>query len=128
MRGMLIALTAAAFVVALGAPAFAKVETVKGQLIDQSCYKMSKTNTGERHQMRNGPVDDCATECAKEGRPVALLTTDGKVYQVTGDVAANKNEKLVPHMTHTVEITGDVTTEQDGTMKIAGTNVKMLSK
>src|SRR5438477_10775190 len=94
MHRLLIALTACAFVVALGAPAFAKVETVKGQLIDQACYKMSKTNVGEKHQMRNGPVDDCATECAKEGRPVALLTGDGKVYQVTGDLAANKNAKL----------------------------------
>jgi hypothetical protein len=128
MRRLLIALTAAAFVITLGAPSFAKVDTVKGQLIDQACYKMNKANTGERHQMRNGPVDDCATACAKEGRPVALLTTDGKVYQVTGDLAADKNAKLVPHMTHTVEITGDVTTEQDGTMKIAGTTLKMVSK
>ncbi len=128
MRRLLIALTAAAFVLTLGASVFAKVETVRGQLIDQSCYKMNKANTGERHQMRNGPVDDCATECAKEGRPVALLTTDGKVYQVTGDLAADKNAKLVPHMTHTVEITGDVMTEQDGTMKIAGNTLKMVSK
>jgi hypothetical protein len=128
MRRVLIALIGAAFVLALGGSAFAKVETVKGQLIDQACYKMNKANTGERHQMRNGPEDDCATECAKEGRPVALLTSDGKVYQVMGDLAANKNAKLVGHMTHTVEITGDVTTEQDGTMKIAGTALKMVSK
>ena len=51
------------------------------------------------------------------GRPVALLTGDGKVYQVTGDLAAEKNAKLVGHMTHTVELTGDVTSESDGTMK-----------
>jgi hypothetical protein len=30
------------------------------------------------------------------GRPVALLTSDGKVYSVTGDLAADKNAKLVP--------------------------------
>ena len=36
--------------------------------------------------------------------------------------------KLIAHMMHTIEVTGDVTTEQDGTMKIAGTNLKMVSK
>jgi hypothetical protein len=128
MRGMVIALFAVTFVITPGRPASAAVQTVKGQLIDQACYKMDKMNTGERHTMKSGPVEDCATECVKEGRPVALLTTDGKVYQITGVLAANKNEKLVGHMTHTVEVTGDVSTEQDGTMKIAATNLKMISK
>jgi len=128
MRKLLFAVTAVGLAAVLSAPVFAKVEAVKGQLIDQACYKMDKANVGEKHQMKSGPMDDCATECAKEGRPVALLTADGKVYQVTGDLAGNKNAKLVPHMTHTVEITGDVTTEADGTMKIAGTSLKMISK
>ena len=121
-------LIAGAFVFTVATPAFAKVETLKGQLIDQSCYKMDKANTGERHTMRRGPVDNCATDCAKEGRPVALLTCDGKVYQVTGDLAANKNDKLAPHMTHTVEVTGDVSTAQDGTMQTADATLKMVSK
>ena len=34
MHNMLAGLTVAAFVVALGGPAFAKTETVKGQLVD----------------------------------------------------------------------------------------------
>ena len=38
LRRMLAALTVAAFVVALGAPAFAKEETVKGQIVDETCY------------------------------------------------------------------------------------------
>ena len=38
MRRMLAGLTVAAFVVALGAPAFAKEETVQGQIVDQTCY------------------------------------------------------------------------------------------
>jgi hypothetical protein len=128
MRRLLIGLTALGFIVALSAPALAKVETVKGQLIDQGCYKMNKVNTGNRHEMKNGPRDNCATECARDGHAVALLTSDGKVYQVTGDVAANKNEKLVGHMAHTVEVTGDVTTAQDGSLKIAGNSLKMISK
>ena len=128
MRRMFIALSAAAFVLALSAPSFAKVETVKGQLIDQGCYKMNKANTTDRHQMPKGPVDNCATACAKDGHGVALLTSDGKIYEITGDLAANKNEKLVGHMTHTVEVTGDVTTAGDGAMKIAGASLKMVSR
>jgi hypothetical protein len=61
------------------------------------------------------------------GRPVALLTSDGKVYSVTGDLAADKNAKLVPHMSHKVELTGDVT-EKDGKMMIAATTLKMISR
>ena len=41
-----------------------------------------------------------------DGRPDRR---DGKVYQITGELAANMNEKIVPHVAHTVEITGDVT-------------------
>ncbi len=128
MPKVLAGLAAAAFVVALGAPAFAKVETVKGVLVDQACYKADKSNTGETHKMKSGPMDNCATACAKMGQPVALVTSDGKVYQVTGDLASNRNEKLVPHMTHTVELTGDVTADKDGSTKIAANNLKMISK
>src|SRR5919204_311109 len=111
MRKVFAGLAAAAFVCAVSAPAFAAVETIKGVLVDQSCYKMDKTNTGQTHKMKNGTMENCATACAKMGQPVALVTSDGKVYQVTGDLAANKNEKLVAHMSHTVELTGDVTTD-----------------
>ena len=128
MRRILAGLAAVGLVLVLGAPAFAGVETVKGQLIDQACYKMDKSNTGLNHKMPNGPRDDCATACAKMGRPVALLASDGKVYQVTGDLASENNAKLVAHMSHTVEVTGDVTTDADGTMKIAGTALKMISR
>ena len=124
MRSVFVGLTAAAFIVALAGPAFAKVETVKGQLVDQGCYMKDKTNTGNAHK---GMADDCAQACAKKGAPVALLTADGKVYTIAGDLAADKNAKLVAHMSHTVEVTGDVM-EKDGKMTIASTALKMISK
>ncbi len=127
MRQVCAGLIAAAFVVVLGAPAFAATQTITGQLIDQSCYKMDKSNTGVDHKMPKGDTKDCAIACAKGGRPVALLTSDGKVYTVMGDLAADKNAKLVPHMSHTVALTGDVT-EKDGQMMIAAANLKMISK
>ncbi len=122
MRRISAGLTAAAFVVSLGAPAFAKTETVKGELVDQTCYLKDKENVGASHK-------ECADTCAKKGQPVAIVTADGKVYQVTGGLAADKNAKLAPHMTHTVEITGDVT-EKDGKMAIAADAgaLKMISR
>ena len=127
MRRFFAGLTAAAFVLALGAPAFAKTETVKGQIVDESCYKMDKSNTGKDHKMPKGDTADCAIGCAKAGRPMALLTQDGKVYEITGGLAADKNAKIVPHVAHTVEITGDVG-EKDGKMTIAADSLKMISR
>jgi len=122
MRRISAGLTAAAFVVSLGAPAFAKTETVKGELVDQACYMKDKKNVGASHK-------ECAETCAKKGEPVAIVTANGKVYQVTGALAAENNAKLVPHLTHTVAITGDVS-EKDGTMMIAGdaSGLKMVSR
>ena len=70
---------------------------------------------------------DKSNTCAKGGQPVALLTADGKIYTVTGDLAADKNAKLVPHMSHKVELTGDVT-EKDGQIMMAAANLKMISR
>jgi hypothetical protein len=127
MRRILAAVAVVAFVMALGAPAFAKTETVKGQIIDQACYKLDKSNNGVDHKMPKGDTKDCAISCAKAGRPLALLTADGKVYQIAGGLAADKNAKLIPHVAHTVEITGDVM-DHDGTMMITADSLKMISK
>jgi len=117
------AVSAVAFVVALGAPAFAADSTVKGKLVDQACYLKDKANAAGDH----GDMKDCAAMCAKKGQPVALVTEEGKIYTVTGDVAKDNNAKLVPHMTHIVELTGEVTTK-DGKNSIAASNLKMISR
>jgi hypothetical protein len=127
MRKMFAGLTVAAFIVALGAPLFAATETIKGQIVDESCYKMDKSNTGADHKMPKGDTKDCAVGCAKAGRPMAVLTADGKVYELAGGLAADKNAKIIPHIAHTVEVTGDVT-EKDGKMMIAADSLKMISK
>ena len=113
----------AAFVVALGAPAFAATETVKGQIVDQACYKMDKSNTGVDHKMPKGDTKDCAIGCAKAGRPMAILTSDGKVYEIAGGLAAEKNAKIIAHVSHTVEVT-----EKEGKMMIAADSLKMISR
>lgn len=128
MRKMSAGLTIAAFVVALSSPAFARTETVKGRIVDLSCYKMDKANNaGKDHKMKQGDMADCATECAKMGQPMALLTEDGKVYELTGGLAADKNAKIVPHVSHVVEVTGDVS-EKDGKTTISADSLKMVSR
>ena len=127
MKTLIAVLSTAAVVVALAAPTLAKTETVKGQIIDGACYKMDKSNVGLDHKMPKGDTKDCALICAKAGHPMSLLTSDGKVYELTGGLAADNNAKIVPHVAHTVEVTGDVT-EKDGKLMIAADTLKMVSK
>ena len=127
MRKFLAALTAAAFVVAFGLPAFAATETITGKIIDQNCYTHDKANNAGSHHKMPKDVVACAVGCAKKGEPLALLTTDGKVYTIKGALAAENNAKLIAHITHTVSITGDVVT-QGGAMSITSDALKMVSR
>ena len=126
MRRLLVSFIVAGFVLSLTASGLAEPQTISGRLVDRTCYTQNKANTGVDHKM---PEDTpgCAVSCAKMGLPVALLTDDGKVYTVTGDLAANNNAKLVPHISHKVELTGNVA-EISGILTIAATNLKMISR
>jgi len=126
MRKMFGGFAAVGLVIALGVSMSAATETVKGQVVDQTCYAKDKANNGNDHKMPQD-VTDCAVACAKKGAPLALLTSDGKLYQITGGLAADKNAKLVPHVSHTVEIKGEVT-EKDGKKMIAADALTMISK
>jgi len=127
MRTFLATAVAAAFVVVLAAPAFAATQTITGQIIDQQCYmKDTANNKGNDHKMPND-MAGCAAACAKKGMPMALLTSDGKVYTIAGDLAANMNAKIIPHISHTVSITGDVTTAE-GKNTISSAELKMVSR
>ena len=127
MRKVLAGVMIAGFVVVLSVPVLAKTETVKGQVVDQNCYtKDSVNNKGVDHKM---PADmkDCAISCAKKGQPLALLTSDAKVYTIAGGLAENNNAKLVAHLSHTIEITGDVM-DMKGKMMITAADLKMISR
>ena len=125
MRQFLALLAAALFISTLSAPAWAKTMTVKGQVVDEGCSLKEMGQKGGDHHEKAEEMAQCAIDCAKRGEPVALLTADGKVYRITGGLAANNNAKLIPHMNHTVEITGDVT-EKDGKVQIASNELKMV--
>jgi type 1 fimbria pilin len=100
------------------APSFAADVSLTGELVDQACYLKDKSaNRGVGHQ-------DCATNCAMKGQTVALVTDDGQVYAVAGDMTKDNNMILAPHMSHRVVITG-VVSEDGGKKTITAATLKM---
>jgi hypothetical protein len=127
MSKLSVGLVASMLLLALTVPAFAKTESVTGKIVDQTCYMKDKTNNaGPDHKMP-AETKDCAAACAKKGQPLALLTSDGKLYEIAGGLAENNNAKLIPHIAHTVTITGD-TMDTNGKMMIHAAKLKMVSK
>jgi hypothetical protein len=101
------------------APVFAKTETVTGEVISLSCYFQNKKNVGQAGLL-------CALATVKyEGNPVGLLTAGGKVYQLAGGLVANNNAKVVPLLSHTVTVTGDVY-EKTGMTMISADEAKIV--
>ena len=124
MRKLVAVLVSSACLAACGATAQAKTVTVTGQVVDLVCYAKNPANTGLDHD--DGRV--CAIACVKwEGNPVGIVASDGKVYQFAGGLVANNNAKIVPHLSHTVTVTGDVT-EKDGMMMLSANDVTMVKK
>jgi hypothetical protein len=90
--------------------------TVKGEIIDLPCYEGKNGARGEAHKT-------CAISCAKRGNQLAIVDDKNTIYVITGDYAANKNEKLVAFVAETVEATGEVT-EKDGKKFLAVSAIK----
>ena len=120
------ALLSAAVLMVAAQSLFAAPTTVTGVLVDESCYTRDHANTTNAHK---GMSETCAQDCAKKGRQVALVTDKGEVFQVMamGDLAGENNAKLVPHMSHTVALTGDIM-DSGGKKMIHATTMKMISK
>ena len=116
----------AAALLGFSVAAFAAPVKVTGVLVDESCYTKDHANTGMAHK---GMSDTCAAACARKGNQVALVTEKGDVYQVMpmGELAGGENAKLVPHMSHTVTLTGEVM-EANGKKMIHATTLGMVKK
>jgi hypothetical protein len=110
MSRFIAALAGSALVIALGVAASAEVKTITGEVIDVACHtKMGAKGTGADHA-------NCATSCAKRGATLGILASDG-VYTITGDMTADKNQKLVEFVARKVEAKGEVA-EKDGAKTI----------
>jgi type 1 fimbria pilin len=96
-----------------------KEVTIKGEVVDQPCFEGKNGARGEGHKA-------CALSCAKRGNQLAVVEdSTNAVYSITGDYAANKNEKLIPFVAEMVEVKGTVT-EKDGKKWLAVSSIKKI--
>jgi type 1 fimbria pilin len=96
-----------------------KEVTVKGEVVDQPCFEGKNGARGEAHKA-------CALSCAKRGNQLAVVEDKtNAIYSITGDYAANKNEKLIEFVTQMVEVKGTVT-EKDGKKWLTVSSIKKL--
>jgi hypothetical protein len=95
--------------------------TVKGEVVDLPCYEGKGGARGESHK-------SCAVTCAKKGNQLAIVE-DGTnaIYVISGDYAANNNEKLVPFVAEMVQVKGTVS-EKDGKKWLAVSSIKKIDK
>ncbi len=115
-------LLAALFTAVLATPVFAKVETVPGRIVDLICHTAERTAAG-------GTLKTVSEKCqVRPGLAPALVTEDGKVYQIIGDMIAGENAKIIPHSLHKVQLTGEVMVWKNGHTMITPTELKMLEK
>ena len=93
-------------------PLAGKVETLKGEIVDYSCY-LQLGKHGGKHR-------DCGQKCLKAGMPIGLLTEEGKLYLLMEeehnqrrDKQTNFRDTAVTNMAYIVEVSGTVS-EVDG--------------
>ena len=104
---------------ASASPSSDKEVTIKGEVVDQPCFEGKNGARGEGHKA-------CALSCAKRGNQLAVVEdSTNAVYSITGDYAANKNEKLIPFVAEMVEVKGTVT-EKDGKKWLAVSSIKKM--
>lgn len=86
-------------VVSLSAFGQSKTMTVKGEVLDMSCY-MGHGAKGAGHKT-------CAEMCLKKGLPAGLLTSNGQVYLLVEDHdKADAYNTVIKHAADQVQVTG----------------------
>ena len=94
-------LTAALLLAA--APVFGAGEelTLKGEVVDITCYSKQGVakGTGAAHV-------SCAMDCAKQDKPLGLLTDGDGLFRFVGEYTENNNAKLLPFVGKQVEVKG----------------------
>lgn len=88
----------------------APIVILTGEVVDLICLK-------EKGAAGRGPEHEaCAVRCAREGKPMGLLTTDG-LYVIEGNFTARSNMKLIDFAGRTVIAKGTVS-ERDGQKRL----------
>ncbi len=94
-------------------------KTLKGEVLDMSCY-MGHGAKGKGHQQ-------CAQMCLDKGLPAGLLTSEGDVYLLVEDHdKAKAYEKAIKHAADNIEVTGKVI-NKNGVQALVVEDVKVSS-
>jgi hypothetical protein len=95
--------------------------TLRGEVIDYACYRElgAAKGTGPGHV-------NCATDCAKKGQMLAVLTDGDGLVKITGEYTANKNSKLIEYVGKQVEVKGTPDRLGDYSAGIKVTKITLL--
>ncbi|MEO8130105.1 MAG: hypothetical protein ABJF23_09865 [Bryobacteraceae bacterium] len=75
-----------------------KPVTITGTVVDTGCY-VTHDSVGSKHV-------DCATACARNGIPLAILDAKGKLFLPIAADHKNPNTQLMPFIEKKVKVTG----------------------
>jgi hypothetical protein len=95
--------------------------TLRGEVVDVACYSKQGVakGTGAAHV-------SCALDCAKQGKPLGLLTDGDGLFKFVGEYTENNNAKLLPFVGKQVEVTGTRDRYTDYTIAIRPTKIAVV--
>jgi len=110
--------TVPAIVPIIGAGGAGEEITLKGEVVDVSCYSKDGVakGTGAGHLK-------CALDCAKTGKPLGILTDGDGLFKFVGEYTENNNAKLMPFVGKNVEVRGTRDRYTDYTIAIRPTKI-----
>jgi|SoiMetStandDraft_2_1073263.scaffolds.fasta_scaffold17534_3 hypothetical protein len=97
----------------LPAPRLDPPTTIVGQLVEANCYRQRGAAATAPEHLK------CATMCAQKGARLAVVTSTGDVFLVTGILTQDNNAKLIPLVQRMVVLTGTMTKLQPMTASAA---------
>jgi hypothetical protein len=95
--------------------------TLKGEVVEVSCYSKQGVakGTGAAHVA-------CALDCAKQGKPLGLLTDGDGLFKFVGDYTDNRNARLIPFIGKQVQVKGTRDRYTDYTIAIRPTKITVV--
>lgn len=95
--------------------------TLKGEVVEVSCYSKQGVakGTGAAHVR-------CAIDCAKQGKPLGVLTDGDGLFKFVGDYTENNNAKLIPFIGKQVEVKGTRDRYTDYSIAIRPTKITVV--
>jgi hypothetical protein len=121
MRRNVALLGAALLLAAVPAIGAGEEITLKGEVVEVSCYSKQGVakGTGAGHQ-------SCALDCAKQGKPLGILTDGDGLFKFVGEYTDNNNAKLIPFVGKQVEVRGTRDRYTDYTIAIKPTKITVV--